>query len=127
MLPAARTRIRIFAIAAAGVLLTGGGFAAGRLTAPGGDSSTAECAEPRKVSQEYLDAFTAEQEVAEKRTNGRMVANTILQNPDCFGASERASAQTILDNIDQGVQEDAFNDLQKCVDDATDDFPLNSC
>jgi hypothetical protein len=34
-------------------------------------------------------------------------------SPDCFSAADRASAQTILDTIDQGVQKDALDDLSQ--------------
>lgn len=56
-----------------------------------------------------------------------MVANTILQNPACFSTADRASAQTILDTIDQGVQEDALNDLKECLADATDEYSWSDC
>lgn len=81
--------------------------------------------------REYVDAITPEQEAGLKRTNGRMLANTILQNPDCFSTSDRASAQTILDSINNGVQQDAVDqlrdDMEQCVEDATDEYPWSNC
>ncbi|MGP4090748.1 hypothetical protein [Streptomyces sp. KR55] len=124
---------RILGIAVAAALLAGGGFAVGRLTAPEPSSTAADCAEPRRLHQEYIDSISpdVDQPMEEKRTNGRMLANTILQNPGCFSVADRASAQTILDTIDQGVQEDAINDLrsdvEECVEDATDAYSWSNC
>ncbi|MEU6261457.1 hypothetical protein [Streptomyces sp. NPDC047043] len=118
---------RILGVIAVVVGLAGGGFAAGRLTAPESDSTASNCAEPRKLYRHYVDAITPDQEVAAKRTNGRILANTILQNPGCFSTADRASAQTILDTIDQGVQEDTLNDLKECVADATDEYSWSDC
>jgi hypothetical protein len=132
MLPAARARVRIFCIAAAAVLLAGAGFAAGRLTAPDAEARTSQCAESRTLYREELDKInTDQQETADMRTSGRTLANTILQNPSCFSASERASAQTLLDTIDEGAQQDAINelrdDMEQCVEDATDDYSWSNC
>ncbi|MHB9849126.1 hypothetical protein ACSYGO_07780 [Streptomyces krungchingensis] len=74
-----------------------------------------------------MDAITPDQEVAEKRTYGRILANTILQNPGCFSTGDRAAAQTMLDTIDQGVREEGLNDLKECVEDATDEYPWSNC
>ncbi|MET8134675.1 hypothetical protein ABZV24_22430 [Streptomyces sp. NPDC005251] len=123
MLSAART----LGIVVAAIALAGGGFAAGRLTAPDASSTASQCSEPRKLYRKYVDAITPEQDVAQKRTNGRMLANVTLQNPDCFSSEDRASAQTILDTIDQGVQQDSINDLKECVDSATDDYSWSNC
>lgn len=123
MLSASRT----LGIVVAAIALSGGGFAAGRLTAPDSSSTASQCSEPRKLYRKYADAITPEQDVAEKRINGRMLANAILQNPNCFSSTDRASAQTILDAIDQGVQQESINDLEECVDSATDGTFGNSC
>jgi hypothetical protein len=121
------TSARILGLATAAIVLAGGGFAAGRFTAPDHDSTGAHCAEPRKLYRDYADAITPDQDAAEQRTDGRMLANTILQNPGCFSTADRASAQTILDTIDQGVQQDALNDLKDCVADATDEYSWSNC
>ncbi|MGC9536535.1 hypothetical protein [Streptomyces sp. UG1] len=125
--------VRILGITAAAVLLTGGGFAAGRLTAPDPDTTAAGCAEPRKLYQEYLDGASSggDGPVEEKRTNGRLLANMVLQNPGCFSTTQLAYAQTFLDTIDQGVQQDTVNDLrndmEECVEAATDDYSWSNC
>ncbi|WP_406369702.1 hypothetical protein OG788_07820 [Streptomyces sp. NBC_00647] len=56
-----------------------------------------------------------------------MLANAILQNPDCFSSESRAFAQTTLDTIEQGVQQDSIEGLKECVDSATDDYSWNDC
>jgi hypothetical protein len=123
--------VRIVSATAAAIFLAGGGFAVGRLTATDADANPATCEEPRKLYREYVDSISPDQEVEEQRTDGRMLANTILQNPSCFSTTDRAAAQTILDTIDQGVQEDAINDLrssvEECVEDATDDYSWSNC
>ncbi|MDX2933042.1 hypothetical protein [Streptomyces ipomoeae] len=118
---------RILGVTAAAVLLTGGGFAAGRLTAPERSTAASNCTEPRELYREYIDSVSPDQAVQEQRANGRMLANAILQDPDCFSASQRAFAQTILDTIDQGLREDAVNNLRKCVEDATDEYSWSNC
>ncbi|KOV68699.1 hypothetical protein ADL00_12530 [Streptomyces sp. AS58] len=125
--------VRILAAAAAAMLLAGGGFAAGRLTAPEPESIASDCAESRKLHQQYSDSFTSRdsQSVEEKRIDGQMLANTILQNVRCFGPSDRAFAQTLLDTISQSEQQDAVNslrsDMEECVEDATDEYAWSSC
>ncbi|GHH83816.1 hypothetical protein [Streptomyces capitiformicae] len=122
---------RILGIAAAVIFLVGGGFAAGRLTAPQSPANAAACSEPRKVYQEFIDNNSKNQEVEQQRYRGRMAANTILQNPDCFSSSDRAAAQTLLDMIEQGVQQDAVdglrNDVEQCIEDATDQYSWSNC
>lgn len=118
---------RILGVTVAALALAGGGFTAGRLTAPDSSSSASQCSEPRKLYRKYVDAITPEQDVAEKRTSGRMLANAILQNPDCFSSESRAFAQTTLDTIEQGVQQDSIEGLKECVDSATDDYSWNDC
>ncbi|MFJ8081978.1 hypothetical protein ACIQ6Y_15340 [Streptomyces sp. NPDC096205] len=124
---------RILGIATAALVLAGGGFAVGRLTAPVEESRASQCAEPRQLYRETIDQIdpgTSEQ-ATEVRANGRMIANTILQNPNCFSASDRATAQTILDSINDGVQQDAVNqlreDMEECVADATDEYSWSNC
>ncbi|MFE4697162.1 hypothetical protein ACFRIC_08730 [Streptomyces sp. NPDC056738] len=109
------------------IALAGGGFAVGRLTAPDTSASGSQCSEPRKLIQEYGDTIRAEQDAAQKRTAGRTYAHVILQNPECFSSEDRASAQTILDTIDQGAQNDAIEGLKDCVDSATDDNSWSNC
>lgn len=124
--------VRVLGLAAAAVILAGGGFAAGRLTAPDSEAGASQCADPHKLFRETIDKIEpGDEATAETRSNGRMLANTILQNPDCFDASERASAQTILDSINDGVQQDAVNglrdDMEQCVENATDDYSWSDC
>lgn len=125
------TAVRILSTTAVAIFLVGGGFAAGRLTAPDPSAGASGCSEPRKAYQEFIDNSSKNQEVEQQRYRGRMAANMILQNPDCFSSSKRAAAQTILDMIEQGVQQDAVNglrdDVKQCIEDATDQYPLGNC
>ncbi|GAB2967489.1 hypothetical protein GCM10023080_032660 [Streptomyces pseudoechinosporeus] len=92
---------------AVAALLVGGGFAAGRLTAPELDTTTSDCEDARGQYQEFKDnPAPAGQDVDETRLNSRMIAHTVLESTDCFSASDRAYAQTVLDMIDQGIQQD---------------------
>ncbi|MGW3913166.1 hypothetical protein ACWEBX_16865 [Streptomyces sp. NPDC005070] len=118
---------RILGATAAAVALAGGGFAAGRLTAPDASSTASQCTEPRDLLRRYADAINADQDLAKNRTNGRTYAHVILQNPDCFGAEERASAQTILDTIGQGAPQDSTDGLEECFAGATDGTLGNDC
>ncbi|MFF7260673.1 hypothetical protein ACFZCL_10365 [Streptomyces sp. NPDC008159] len=122
---------RVLGITAAAVLLVGGGFAAGRLTAPATPAKAADCSEPRKLYQNFIDNSSTNQDADQQRYDGRMAANAILQNPDCFTSTDRAAAQTLLDTIDQGVQQDAIDglrdDMEQCVEDATDAYSWSNC
>ncbi|MBZ3900567.1 hypothetical protein [Streptomyces griseiscabiei] len=123
--------VRIFSIAVAVIFLAGGGFAAGRLTAPEAPASTVDCSEPRKLSEEFINNSSKNQEAEQQRYEGRMAANAILQTPDCFSSTDRAAAQTLLDTIEQGVQQDAIDglrsDTEECVEDATDAYSWSDC
>ncbi|MEU5195248.1 hypothetical protein AB0G86_14500 [Streptomyces scabiei] len=125
------TAVRILSATAVAIFLVGGGFAAGRLTAPNPRAGASDCSEPRKVYEEFIDNSSKNQEVEQQRYRGRMAANMILQNPDCFSSSDRAAAQTLLDMIEQGVQQDAVNglrdDVEQCIEDATDQYSWSDC
>lgn len=94
--------LRTLSAVGAALAIAASSYTAGRLTAPDPVTSAPSCTEPRQVYRRYIGSITPEQEMAERKLNGRMLANTVLQNPNCFDASQRAMAQTILDTIDQG-------------------------
>ncbi|MFF0736935.1 hypothetical protein ACFYVK_35640 [Streptomyces chartreusis] len=89
-----------------------GGFAAGRETAPAGDSK-AGCASTETSLRGLLDessAAPASEDQATKNQRLSTMANLILQNPDCFDAETRAQAQTAKDQIAAGADAQALSD-----------------
>lgn len=122
---------RIVGAVAAAIVVAGSGFAAGRLTAPETDTGASDCTEVRKVFDNDLDNISSSQDVGQKQTDLRTLSNMILQNPDCFSAKDRATAQTFLDTAEQRAQQDAIDDLrsdmEECVEDATDEYSWSAC
>jgi hypothetical protein len=95
--------LRSVGAVAAALSLAGGAFLAGRFAAPVSDAGPASaaadpCADAWEVvRQANDDALATEGDV--RTGHLRTGANAILQNPDCFGARERAVAQSALDAI----------------------------
>ncbi|MHC3427202.1 hypothetical protein [Streptomyces sp. DT18] len=94
------------------VALAGGGFAAGRSTGPGvEDSGASPCADVKAM----VDARLAESNAAsdaqdkEKSTEAlREAALAVGQNPNCFDASTRVTAQKFLDDAKQDADDAAL-------------------
>ncbi len=98
-----------------------GSFILGRATAPGiaSRAESAACDDAQAVLQEQLSIADENQSVVEARQGNspeeegkaeqalRTGAIAVTQNPDCFSASERATAQTYLDNWDKNAADAA--------------------
>ncbi|WP_455360006.1 hypothetical protein [Streptomyces sp. SYSU K21746] len=121
--------IRVVSVAAAATLLVGGGFLAGRMTGPAGEPANSACKEAQQVVAQALDDVqqAPEYDEAGKQQNVRLAANAILQNPQCFSAADRATAQSAVDGLDQQELDRWKEDFQQCVDDATDDYSWSNC
>lgn len=98
----ARTRRIAVWLAAAGLAV--GGFTVGRLTAPTPPDATAlACEDAERAYAEALDSATAhgpdssDADPEEARHYASVALHAIVQNPECFSAGDRATAQTILE------------------------------
>jgi hypothetical protein len=92
----------ILSLTALGIALAAGGFAAGRISAPPSDTSAIDCTELKAEVVRIGQAGDG----AQAQTGLRTAVHLILQNPDCFSASQRASAQTALDTLDANSAQD---------------------
>jgi hypothetical protein len=87
--------LRIAGVVVAALVVASGAFLAGRFTSSAADPTSA-CIDAREVVRKANDdALAAGGD--ERIGHARLAANAILQNPDCFGAHERATAQAALD------------------------------
>lgn len=98
--------------------IIGGSFFLGRVTVPEpSDDSAAACTDARQAAAGILQEgkewqvasegpWTAVEEEDEEdadqvRNRAARWSNVIVQNPECFGAEERATAQTFLDDLNR--------------------------
>jgi hypothetical protein len=108
----ARTRTLVGVGAVLVVASLACGFVAGRATAPPG-ADVAACASAtaaeERLTKERDDAPSGElQDVKDSRL--AVMANVILQNPDCFNPSVRADAQTAKEQIAARADAQAMSD-----------------
>lgn len=111
-------------------------FVAGRLTAPDDKGRVAAAAACEDIRQSSGLAFrNAARELdadpAMAHADARTGANLILQNRDCFSADDRAQAQTVLDQVENHVDQQQLqrlrDDVQDCVDAETDEYSWSTC
>lgn len=121
-------------VAAALLAAVAAGFAAGRLTAPGnGQTAATACDGIRQSSARAFRSAARELDTdpATAQADARTAANLVLQNRDCFSADDRAQAQTVLDQVDDQVDQQQLqrlrDDVQDCVDAETDDYSWSTC
>lgn len=94
--------VRYALTAGAACLLARGGFAAGRLTAPGSDSGTATCEDARTTLHDAVhEAQSYQDDQSDQARQSAVVAsNVVVQNPQCFDAKTRATVQVLLDGAE---------------------------
>jgi hypothetical protein len=104
-------------VAVAAVLVAGsavGGFVAGRMTAPTNADGGAACSSATSTLDRMLKVEAPADETQEaKNLRIGTMSNVILQNPDCFDAETRATAQAFKDQR-------ASDDKDAAVSDAAD-------
>ncbi|MFI2367287.1 hypothetical protein [Streptomyces sp. NPDC018833] len=121
--------IRATYLSFAALLLVGGGFIAGRTTAPSPHDAGAECKDARQmVTASLTEAKAAhDAEAGTGQEEARLAAYAILQNPGCFDAKTRATAQSVIDSQDQAAMSGLTDEIRQCVEDATDDYSWSNC
>ncbi|MFF1843031.1 hypothetical protein ACFVW9_14960 [Streptomyces sp. NPDC058217] len=86
------------------IVAAAGGFYAGHSTSPS-DSTADECSTARASEQRAVAAMNAASPNSPEHTlNWRTGLNIVLQNPGCYSAEDRASAQAILDQAASAQQ-----------------------
>lgn len=114
-----RRRIRVAVVAAGALLLAGGGFIAGRETAParadGDTACTSAMSTANRLVQEGKDAPGDEEQAVKDQRQATLV-NVVLQNPGCFDAETRAQAQTTKDSMAAQANSDAAARAGECAD-----------
>lgn len=102
---------RVAALVGVLLLAAGGGFAAGRATAPHPSDTT------EAVCTEAMDAFLSHTEEGDSDDDLRIGAQVVVQNPRCFEVETRARARDFLDRSGQegGVQAE-LDELRACAE-----------
>ncbi|MER6329242.1 hypothetical protein ABT298_07870 [Streptomyces sp. NPDC001034] len=108
----------LVAMLAAALILIGIGVVIGRMTADSGDNQAIGCAEVRRASEadkativqkkQEMDQATDSQAQAVWLDTTRHLMTIVVQNPECFSAADRATAQTTLDTLKQNADQQAL-------------------
>ncbi|WP_030322859.1 MULTISPECIES: hypothetical protein [Streptomyces] len=93
--------LRITGLAAGALLLAGGAFLFGRSTAPASGSVNADCQDPKQALSRAIDDAKTAVDDSVAQEHGQRAVTVILQNPSCFDADTRATAQEIRDSQGQ--------------------------
>lgn len=87
---------RISAAVVVAMVIGASAFVAGRMTVEAGSG----CTDARQVvAQAESDVQDWVTDPERQKAYARVAANAVLQNEGCFSASQRAQAQTVLDNL----------------------------
>jgi hypothetical protein len=101
-------RHTIIGLAMGATAAVGIAFWAGRATAPKTDQPPAQTASCASIIQTSTDMMKqAQSGAADSASTKRTAMNLVLQNPTCFTPEIVATAQTILDQDDQGAARNA--------------------
>ncbi|GAB2946441.1 hypothetical protein [Streptomyces heilongjiangensis] len=119
----------LVAMLIAALMLIGAGVVIGRMTADSDDNQAGECAEARRTSEAdmatidqrkremdqatsdsspYYSSVSVDEARAAWLDTTRHLMTIIVQNPKCFSAADRATAQTTLDALKQNADQQAL-------------------